>query len=164
MAFKDQLRVPFFVEIIVLLCWSIWIVRNDAIFQRVVPMVKKAKCVFWKEFAIVIHQAKKKYFPIISLWLEARLQSFLFSFSLSLFLSFVRFILLLSFFNKISLGCFTHPVCLKKETKIKSVYGELGSNFNMGNQNGSKLSNTAQPNRLIVTLEVSRPSRLRLPD
>jgi hypothetical protein len=60
-------------EIIIHLCWSIWLVRNDAIFQRIVPTVEQAKCVFRKEFAVVIHPAEQKYFPLISLWLEARL-------------------------------------------------------------------------------------------
>jgi hypothetical protein len=30
---KDQLRVPFFMEIIVTMCWSIWMMRNDVIFR-----------------------------------------------------------------------------------------------------------------------------------
>lgn len=85
----------FFMEITVLLCQSIWIVRNDAIFQRVVPMVRQAKCVFWKEFAMVISIGQRRNTNLYQSLARSSIAIFLFSFSLSLFLSFVRFILLL---------------------------------------------------------------------
>jgi hypothetical protein len=47
-------------------------VCNDAIFQRAVPTVEKAKCVFKNEFAMVFHREKRD-FPLISSWLESRL-------------------------------------------------------------------------------------------
>ena len=36
---KDQLRVPFFMEIIILMCWTIWRARNDLIFRQVNPNI-----------------------------------------------------------------------------------------------------------------------------
>jgi hypothetical protein len=43
---------------IIVLCWSIWLVHNDAIFQRIMPIVEQVKCVFRKVFAMVIYLAK----------------------------------------------------------------------------------------------------------
>ena len=38
-SFKNQLQLPFFMEIIVTMSWSIWTVHNDAIFQQVQPSI-----------------------------------------------------------------------------------------------------------------------------
>jgi hypothetical protein len=37
---KNKLNVPFFVDIIILMCWSIWVTRNDWIFNNVNPTSK----------------------------------------------------------------------------------------------------------------------------
>jgi len=39
-------------EVIVTMCWSIWSVRNDAIFNGVPPSVQRCKLIFMKEFAL----------------------------------------------------------------------------------------------------------------
>jgi len=36
-SFKSQLHTPLFINIVILLCWSIWISRNDLIFQGLQP-------------------------------------------------------------------------------------------------------------------------------
>lgn len=58
-------------EVIVTMCWAIWIVRNDAIFWRISLSLLGCKIVFRKEFALVILIAKKKLKGQLSLWLEA---------------------------------------------------------------------------------------------
>lgn len=54
-----QLHVPFFMDIVVLLSWSIWMARNDLIFRNVPPSLQNVKNTFQKEFTLVILRAKK---------------------------------------------------------------------------------------------------------
>ena len=56
--FRDQLGLPFFMEIVILISWSIWITRNDFIFRNVQPTQQHAFFIFKKEFALVILRAK----------------------------------------------------------------------------------------------------------
>jgi hypothetical protein len=68
--FRRQLNVQFFMEIIILLCWSIWMSRNNLIFRNEEASKDKCKAIFRNVFALVILRAKKNYLPNISLWLE----------------------------------------------------------------------------------------------
>jgi hypothetical protein len=68
--FRRQLNVPFFMEIIVLMCWSIWSVRNNLIFRNQEASVQHCKHIFRNVFGLVVLRAKKRYLPQISLWLE----------------------------------------------------------------------------------------------
>jgi hypothetical protein len=52
--FKDQLRVPFFMEIIILMCWTIWKARNDLIFRQVNPSIQLAKQNLKDEFQLLL--------------------------------------------------------------------------------------------------------------
>jgi hypothetical protein len=70
-SFRAQLQLPFFMEIIITMCWSIWTMRNDVIFNNIPHSVQRCKMVFRKEFALVMLRAKAKYHPHIDLWLEA---------------------------------------------------------------------------------------------
>nr|TKW21616.1 hypothetical protein SEVIR_4G130700v2 [Setaria viridis] len=36
-SFKAELQVPFFMEIIIIMSWCIWMVRNDHIFKGIAP-------------------------------------------------------------------------------------------------------------------------------
>ena len=68
---KVMLNVPFFMEIIITMLWSIWEVRNDAIFRNIAPSVTNCRRIFKKEFAWIIIGAKTSYHPFIDQWLEA---------------------------------------------------------------------------------------------
>jgi hypothetical protein len=59
-------------EIIILMSWSIWTSRNNFILKNEIFSVDGAEGVFKKEFAMVIHRAKPKYFPIpiVVQWLD----------------------------------------------------------------------------------------------
>ena len=70
-SFRSQLAILFSMEIIILMCWAIWSVRNDAIFRNVQPAIAQARRHFRINFAQVILRAKKSYEPFISQWLEA---------------------------------------------------------------------------------------------
>jgi hypothetical protein len=67
---KLQLNVPFFMEIIVILSWSIWTVRNNLIFNGVAASAENCRTLYKSTFGLVIHHAKKKYFPAIEEWLD----------------------------------------------------------------------------------------------
>jgi hypothetical protein len=71
LSLKDQLRVPFFMEIVITMCWCIWTIRNDTIFRNIPASIQPCKDIFKEEFALVILRAKGKYQPQIELWLEA---------------------------------------------------------------------------------------------
>ena len=71
--FKHQLGVNFYMEIIILMSWCIWVSRNDHIFQGIQQSIPNCRAIFKKEFSLVIHRAKKKYFPLIEEWLEHQL-------------------------------------------------------------------------------------------
>jgi hypothetical protein len=70
-SFRIQLHKPFFMEIIVTMCWAIWSVRNDAIFRNVQPSISLCKAIFRKEFAQVILRAKRSLAFSLTQWLEA---------------------------------------------------------------------------------------------
>jgi hypothetical protein len=69
-SFRVQLQLPFFMEIVITMCWSIWMMRNDLIFNNISHSVQRCKSVFRKEFALVILRAKTKFQPQIDLWLD----------------------------------------------------------------------------------------------
>jgi hypothetical protein len=64
-SFKSQLKVSFFMEIIVLMCWSIWSVRNNLIFRGEATSLDGCKRCFKEVFGLVILRTKKKHFPLI---------------------------------------------------------------------------------------------------
>ena len=70
-SFRQQLGLPFFMEIIVTMFWAIWSVRNDVIFRNILASVERCRSIFKTEFALVILRAKNKFHPSIDLWLEA---------------------------------------------------------------------------------------------
>jgi hypothetical protein len=59
-------------EIIILMSWAIWTSRNNYIFKNENVYVEGAQGFSKEEFAMVIHRAKPKYFPIpiVVQWLD----------------------------------------------------------------------------------------------
>lgn len=55
---KDKIQNPFFMEIIILMSWSSWSVRNDWIFNNAHPTIDACKRKFMAEFSLVILRAK----------------------------------------------------------------------------------------------------------
>jgi hypothetical protein len=57
-SFKAQLQVNCFMDIIILMCWTIWMSRNDLIFRGQQPTLQLAAQRFKSEFALVVLRAK----------------------------------------------------------------------------------------------------------
>jgi hypothetical protein len=55
---KDQLNSQFFMETIILLCWAIWMARNDLIFKGETLNLAGIKRVFFKEFKLLKYRVK----------------------------------------------------------------------------------------------------------
>ena len=64
-SFRGQLHVPFFMEIIILMCWTIWQMRTGLIFNNRPPSLQQAKGAFKSEFVLILFHAKRSYFPEI---------------------------------------------------------------------------------------------------
>ena len=70
---KIQLGVPFSMDIIITMCWCIWMQRNDLIFRGIQPTQDQCHRHFGKEFSLVILRAKVGLKQFMSSWLEAHL-------------------------------------------------------------------------------------------
>ena len=68
--FRMQLNVPFFMEIIIVMSWSIWAIKNDVVFRGIPASSLRCSQIFKHTFSLLLWRAKKKYFPSIELWLE----------------------------------------------------------------------------------------------
>jgi hypothetical protein len=68
---KRQLKVQFAMDIIILMCWSIWKERNSWIFNNEDPQVANSLVTFKKEFVMVIHRAKSSKVPQMDVWFSS---------------------------------------------------------------------------------------------
>jgi hypothetical protein len=69
LSFRNQLGVPFFMEIIILMAWSIWKSRNDQIFRQLQPSLLGAKHSFKEEFQLLLLRLRKDYLPLAEQWI-----------------------------------------------------------------------------------------------
>jgi hypothetical protein len=65
-----QLNVPFSMEIVILMTWSIWKCRNAWLFQDKDPTVQHCKNEFAKELHLVMLRAKGRFDSTIPEWLQ----------------------------------------------------------------------------------------------
>jgi hypothetical protein len=68
---KRKLNSSFAMEIIILMCWSIWTKRNRWVFDNLDPMVPNCKETFKREFALLFHRVKEDQAHAMKLWLSA---------------------------------------------------------------------------------------------
>jgi hypothetical protein len=66
---RRHLRVPFFMEIIILMAWSIWKTRNEWIFNNNDPSVHGCKQKFISEFRLLLLRVKMASLPAMEAWL-----------------------------------------------------------------------------------------------
>jgi hypothetical protein len=67
---KDNLNLPFSMEIIVLAAWSIWILRNEKIFNNIQPSFRTWKAIYFQELIWLGHRIKKKHEEKFKAWLQ----------------------------------------------------------------------------------------------
>ena len=72
---KDKLKVPFFMEIIILGSWAIWITRNNKIFENIQPSFQGWKHIYFEELKLLSHRIKAKYAAEFNIWLASLLVS-----------------------------------------------------------------------------------------
>jgi len=66
---RAQINQKFFMEIIILLCWAIWMSRYNLIFRKT-PSTQGCKAIFKNEIQLMLCRAKEKYFPKIQEWIN----------------------------------------------------------------------------------------------
>lgn len=87
--FRDQLQVPFAMEIIIIMCWTIWKVRNDMVFRQLNPDFQAAKGFFQGGNAVAPSETEKKILaPVQSMDEQSYLAWSILVLSLLFFLSF----------------------------------------------------------------------------
>jgi hypothetical protein len=69
---KAKLKVPFSSEIIILAAWSIWMMRNNKIFNNQIPSFRNWKGFFIQELRMVAHRMKKKHVQSFKEWLQSQ--------------------------------------------------------------------------------------------
>jgi hypothetical protein len=67
---NHQLNVPFSMEIIILMTWSIWKSRNEWLFSNKDPSVHRCTQEFSKELRLIMHRAQGKFDTSIPNWLN----------------------------------------------------------------------------------------------
>jgi hypothetical protein len=67
---KNELRAPFFMELIMLSTWVIWMIRNDFIFKGTTPNLYRCRKIFKEELALLVHKASRKSYSGLKDWVE----------------------------------------------------------------------------------------------
>ena len=70
---RSSLGVPFATKIIILMCWSIWTIRNGWIFNNRDPSVQECKAKFCMEFKLILLKAKRSNVLAMELWLALQM-------------------------------------------------------------------------------------------
>jgi hypothetical protein len=72
-AWKSKLRVEFSLDIFILWCWAIWMVRNDVIFRNKAPLVVDCKRNVTTEALLLLHRTKSRITPLLESWISSNL-------------------------------------------------------------------------------------------
>jgi hypothetical protein len=68
---RRQLQVSFFMEILILMAWSIWTTQNDWIFNEIDPSVQRCKEKFVSEFTLLLLRVKPSKIIEMEIWLNS---------------------------------------------------------------------------------------------
>jgi hypothetical protein len=69
---KAKIQLPFAIELIMIAAWSIWIVRNDMIFNNKRPTFSSWKVIYLKELHWLSYRMKKKLAETFKAWLQSQ--------------------------------------------------------------------------------------------
>lgn len=67
---RRHLQVPFFMDIIILMCWSIWTTRNEWTFRNVDPTREGGMRKFVEEFFLLRHRVNEDRFGLMKSWVH----------------------------------------------------------------------------------------------
>ena len=67
---EDQLNSIFFMNAIVLMCWTVWSARNDKIFQGLQENVQKSKMLLKKELSLLTLTVTSRKATPLSSWIQ----------------------------------------------------------------------------------------------
>jgi hypothetical protein len=70
-ATRNSFGKPFFMEVLVLACRGIWLIRNDKIFNQARPTFTKWKHKFIHDISWLQYRIKEKHKPQLLAWIEA---------------------------------------------------------------------------------------------
>lgn len=66
----DKLLVPFAMDIIILMTWSIWTTRNNWMFENIDPQVQECKRKFLCEFSLVMFRTRQDMVNSMEVWMN----------------------------------------------------------------------------------------------
>jgi hypothetical protein len=69
---RIKINVPFSSEIIILASWSIWMIRNNKIFNNQARTFRNWKGFLIQELRMVAHRMKKKHIQSFKEWLQSQ--------------------------------------------------------------------------------------------
>lgn len=72
-AWRVFLNAPFALDIFILACWSIWMMRNDVIFRNKVSSVQDFKRNLTVEALLLLHRSKARFTPSLESWIQINL-------------------------------------------------------------------------------------------
>jgi hypothetical protein len=67
---KERLAVSFFMEIIILMPWSIWTTRIDGLFNGKDPTVEDCLSKFRREFLLLLHRVQQNTLMAMEDWIH----------------------------------------------------------------------------------------------
>jgi hypothetical protein len=70
-SFRNQLQVPFSMEILILMCWIIWKARNDWIFRQIEPDLQSSKFSFRTELQWLSLRLKRRHLEVFQQWISS---------------------------------------------------------------------------------------------
>jgi hypothetical protein len=69
---RSKLNLPFAMEIIMISTWSIWITRNNAIFNNQRHDIRSWRSIFRQEISLLKYRIKKKHANTFKEWLQSQ--------------------------------------------------------------------------------------------
>ncbi|KAJ1273467.1 hypothetical protein BS78_06G283100, partial [Paspalum vaginatum] len=69
-SFEASPHVPFFMELIILMAWSVWIARNSFVFRGIASTHNSCLATFIEMLSLSHLRAKSSLFPVLGLWLD----------------------------------------------------------------------------------------------
>lgn len=70
---KLLIQADFALDIFILFCWGIWMIRNDVIFRNKNPEIEECRRHVTVESLLLLHRMKPRLSPLLESWINANL-------------------------------------------------------------------------------------------